>query len=87
MVGVLGSFDVILKVEVFNPVDVGLKPTLMVKDLPGLIVVLPPPLAIVNIEASVPVMDVVINKRSAFPLFLTLKEAVLLFFILILPKL
>ena len=86
IVGVSGSLEVISKVELFDPPDVGLNETLMVKVLPGLIVLLtPPPLVIANIDTSVPVIDVDI-KRSALPLFLTLKEAVLLFFISTFPK-
>ena len=85
MVGLLGSLEVIPKLEIFGPVDVGLNTTLMVKVLPGFIALLPPPLVIVNIVKSVPVIDVNI-KRSLLPLFLTLKEAVLLFFSFTFPK-
>lgn len=79
-IGLIGSLEAIPKAETFDPVDVGLKATLMVKVLPGLIVLLPAPLVIAKIDASVPVMDVDIE-RSAVPLFITLKEAVLLFVI------
>jgi hypothetical protein len=84
-VGVMGSLEVISKVELFDPGDVGLKATLMVKVLPGLIVLLPIPLVIANIDASAPVMDVDIE-RSAVPMFFTLKEAVLLVFTFTFPK-
>ena len=57
----------------------------MVKLLPGSIVLLPPPL-IVNIDASFPLIDVDIIVRLAFPLFVTVKEALLLLFTFTFPK-
>jgi hypothetical protein len=80
----LGSLEVISKLALFDPVDAGLKATLIVKVLPGLIVLLPPPPVIVNMDASVPVIAEVIE-RFALPLFLTTKEAVLLLFAFTLP--
>ena len=85
-VGVRGSLEVTLKAELFVPVDVGLKATLMVKVLPVLIVLLPPFIVILNIDASVSVI-LEFMLRLPVPLFLTLKEAVLLLFTLTLPKL
>ena len=85
MVGVTGSVEVISKMEAFAPVDVGLKAILIVRVLPGLIVLLPPPLVIANIDASAPVSDADIRRLTA-PLFLTVKEAVLLLFTLTFPK-
>ena len=82
--GVMGSLEVISKVEAFAPVDVGLNVTLMLKLLPGLIVLLPLPPVILNIDASVPVSDVYI-RRLTVPLFVTLKEAVFLLFTLTFP--
>jgi len=84
-VGVMGSLEVISKAEVFAPVDVGLKATLMFNVLPGLIVLLPLPLVILNMDASVPVMVEDI-KRLTVPLFVTLKEPVLLLFTFTFPK-
>ena len=81
----LGSLEVISRIEVFAPGDVGLKVTLIVKVLPGLIVLLPLPLVILNMEASAPVMDVDIEKLI-MPLFLTVKEAALLLFTFTFPK-
>ncbi len=78
--------EVISKLALFDPIDVGLKATLIVKLLPGLIVLLPPPLVILNIDASVPVI-VEVTERFALPLFITTKEAVSLFFTLTFPKL
>jgi len=71
-------------VALIDPVDVGLKVTLMVRLLPGLMVLLPPPL-IANIEASVPVIDADDIVRLAFPLFVTLKEALSLLFTFTFP--
>ena len=71
--------EVISRVAVSDPVDVGLKVTLMVKLLRGLIVLLSPPL-IVNNDASVPVMDTDCMVRLVPPLLVTLKEAVLVHF-------
>jgi hypothetical protein len=85
MEGALGSVEVISKVEVFAPVDEGLKVTLIVRVLPGLIVLLPLPLVILNMEASPPVMDVAMEKLI-IPLFVTVKEAVLLLFTFTFPK-
>jgi hypothetical protein len=65
MIGVSGSLEVIISVELFNSGDSGLSPTRMIRVLPGLIALLPPPVITVNIDASAPVMDVEI-KRSAF---------------------
>jgi len=84
-VGVTGSLEVILKVALFAPVEVGLKATLMVRLLPGLIVLLPAPLVIANSDASVPPMDVAIE-RSLIPVFVILKEAALLLFAFTFPK-
>ena len=82
--GVAGSLEVISKVAFFDPVDVGLKATLIVRFLPGFIVLLPLPLVILNIAASGPVSVEVIDKL-ALPVFLTTKEAVLLFFTFTVP--
>jgi len=51
--------EVITRVALFGSGDVGLKVTLMVELLPGFIVLLLPPL-IVNIDALVPVIDVLL---------------------------
>ncbi len=56
----------------------------MLKLLPGLIVLLPLPPVVVNIDASEPVIVKVI-KRLALPLLVTLKEAALLFFTFTFP--
>ena len=85
MIGVSGSLEAILRVELFEPFDVGLNVTFIVKVLPGLIVLLPPPPAIKNMGESVPVISG-LSTRSAFPLFLTLKLAVLLFRTFTVPK-
>ena len=81
-VGFRGSLEVITRVAVCSPVDVGLKVTLKVELLPVLIVLLPPPP--VNIDASVPVIDAAIV-RLLLPLFVTVKEALLLLFTLTFP--
>ena len=81
----MGSFEVISRVALCAPVDAGLKATLIVKVLSGLIVLLPPPLVIANIEASVPVMVEVDIERLAIPLLLTVKEALSLRFTFTLP--
>ena len=83
--GVSGSFEVIRKVACFDPIDVGLNLTFMVENLPGLIVLFPPPLVRVNIDASGPMINAPIV-RFALPLFWTLKEADLLFFTFTSPK-
>jgi len=85
IVGLLGSLEVISKLAVFGPLDVGLKATLTVKLLPALIVLLPLPLVIVNIDSSVPVIAEVIE-RLPLPIFLITKEAVLLLFTFTFPK-
>jgi hypothetical protein len=85
MVGLTVSLEVISSLALLGPADVGLKATLMVKLLPGLIVLLPLPLVILNIGASVPVIAEVIE-RLVLPLFLTTNEAVLLFLTLTFPK-
>ena len=85
IVAALGSLEVIRNIELFDPVDVGLKATLTVKFLPGLIVLLPRPLLIKNMDSFVPVIDEDIE-RSAVPLFLFLKEAILLLPNFTLPK-
>ena len=79
MVGVKGSLESISKIALFDPVDAGLKATLMVRLLPGLIVLLPLPLVMLNIDASAPVIVEAIE-RFALPIFLIEREAVLLFF-------
>ena len=84
-VGVTGSVEVISKSALFAPVDVGLKATLIVRVLPGLIVLLPPPLVIVKIDASVPVIVDEVIERLVLPVFLTTKEAVLLLFTFTFP--
>jgi hypothetical protein len=56
MIGVAGSLEVISRLALFDPVDMGLKATLIVRLLSGLIVLLPPPLVILNIDASEPVI-------------------------------
>jgi len=84
-VGVNGSLEVISKLALFDPVDVGLKVTLIVRLFPGLIVLLPPPLVILNIDVSVPVILDEVIKRLVFPAFLTTKEAVMLFFTFTFP--
>ena len=56
VVHVTGSLEVIPKTKLFSPDDVALKATLIVKVLLGLIVLAPLPPAIVNMEASVPVI-------------------------------
>ena len=81
-VGLTGSLELISRVALFDPGDVGLKVTLKVELLPGLIVLLPPPP--VNIDASVPVIDAAIV-RLLLPLFVTVKEALLLLFTLTFP--
>ncbi len=86
MVGVTGSFEVICKVDVFDPLDMGLKATQMVRVLPGLIVLLPLPLMTVNIDASVSVIVEVSIERLAVPVFLTLKEAAFLLLTFTFPK-
>lgn len=86
MEAALGSLEVISRAEVFVPVDEGLKVTLIVRVLPGLIVLLPLPLVILNMEASPPVMDVDIIEKLVMPLFVTVKEAVLLLFTFTFPK-
>ena len=85
MEAALGSLEVISRVEVFAPGEEGLKATLIVRVLPGLIVLLPLPLVILNMEASPSVMDVDIEKLI-MPLFFTAKEAVLLLFNFTFPK-
>ena len=85
MVGAIGSLELISKIALFGPVDVGLKATLIVKLLPGFSVLLPPPLVILNIDASVPVIVDDVIERFALPLFLTTKEAVLLLLTFTLP--
>ncbi len=52
MVGVTASLEVTSKAALFDPVDVGLKATRMVRLFPGLRVLLPLPLVIANIDAS-----------------------------------
>ena len=84
-VGVTGSLEVISKSALFDPVDVGLKATLIVRVLPGLIVLLPLPLVILNIDASVPVIVDEVIERFALPLFLITKETVLLLFTFTVP--
>ena len=69
----------------FDPFDTGLKATFSVNDFPGLIVLLPPPLVSLNIDASGPTTDVAIV-RLDFPLFSTLKEEDLLLFTPTFPK-
>jgi len=76
---------VISRVALCAPVDVGLKATLIVKALSGLIVLLPLLLVIVNIEASVPVIDDDDIVRLLLPLLLTVKEALLLLFTFTFP--
>ena len=73
MVGVTGSLEVICKLALFDPIDVGLKAARRVKLLPGLIVLLPPPLVIANMETSVPV-TVETTERLASPLLLISKD-------------
>ncbi len=79
MVGVTGSLEVISKIALFDPLDEGLKATLKAKLLPGAIVLFQLPPVTVNIDASAPLIVEVIIDRLALPLFVTRKEAVLLF--------
>jgi len=86
MVGKKGSFEVISRVQVFCSMELGLKATLIVKFLQGLIVLLPLPLVILNIDPPSPLIAAV-NMRSAVPLFVTTKEAVLFPLTFTYPKL
>ncbi len=65
-VGEFGSFELILKVAVFDPIDVGLKISFIRNFLPAFTFCRPPMLLTVNIDASVPVIDVDMI-RSALP--------------------
>jgi len=85
IVGVTGSLEVICKVAVFNPIDVGLNDTLTVKLLPGLIVLFRLPPAIAKIDASGPATEEDI-RRSTAPPFLMLREAVFILFAFTVPK-
>jgi hypothetical protein len=82
---VSGSLEVILKVACFDPFDMGLNVTLSVKNLPGFIVLFPPPVVSLNIDASGPMINAAIE-RLALPSFWTSKEADLLFFTFTFPK-